>query len=138
MNQRPSAEEEVGQAISNIMRGNPVAAWGRGLLGAAIGAVAGWFVYFWLLDQGYDGLMIPGALVGFGFSTLAGRSGWYYGLVCGVIGLLLMLVCEWQSLLKFQNGPFVDFLMNIHQLNAPNKLMLAGGTLLAFWTGKGR
>ena len=49
-----------------------------------------------------------------------------------------MLVCEWQSLINFQNGPFFDFLTNLHKLNTPNKIMLAGGTLIAFWIGKGR
>ena len=49
-----------------------------------------------------------------------------------------MLVCEWQSLINFQNGPFFDFLTNLHKLNTPNKIMLGAGTLIAFWIGKGR
>ena len=125
-------------AIRNIIQGSMAAAWGRGLLGAIIGGGAGWFVYFWLLNQGYDGLMIPGALVGAGFSMLSRRSAWSFGLACAVMGLGLMLACEWQSLVKYHDGPFLDFLTNIHKLNMLNKIMLGAGTLIAFWIGKGR
>lgn len=126
------------QAIRYVIQGSMTGAWIRGLLGAIIGGGIGWFAYFWLLNQGFDGLMIPGALVGVGFSMLSGRSAWSFGIVCAVLGLGLMLVCEWQSLINFQNGPFFDFLTNLHKLNTPNKIMLAGGTLIAFWIGKGR
>ena len=126
------------EAISNIIHGSMTGAWVRGLLGAIIGGGAGWFAYFWLLDQGFDGLMIPGALVGVGFSMLSRRSAWSFGIVCAVLGLGLMLVCEWQSLINFRDGAFFDFLGNLHKLDTPNKIMLAAGTLVAFWTGKGR
>ena len=126
------------QAIRNVIQGSMTGAWIRGLLGAIIGGGAGWFAYFWLLNQGYDGLMIPGALVGVGFSILSTRSAWSFGLACAVMGLGLMLVCEWQSLVNFRNGPFLDFLANLHKLNTPNKIMLGAGTLIAFWIGKGR
>ena len=49
-----------------------------------------------------------------------------------------MLVWEWQSLVNFRNGSFFDFLANVQKLNTPNKIMLGGGTLVAFWLGKGR
>ena len=131
-------QHETQEAILIVIQGSMMAAWGRGLLGAIIGGGAGWFVYFWLLNQGYDGLMIPGALVGVGFSMLSRRSAWSFGLACAVMGLGLMLACEWQALVKYHDGPFLDFLANINKLNTPNKIMLAGGTLIAFWIGKGR
>jgi len=126
------------QAIRNVIHGSMAAAWGRGLLGAVIGGGAGWYAYFWLLNQGYDGLMIPAALVGVGFSMFSRRSAWSFGLACAGMGLGLMLVCEWQSILKFRGGPFLDLLTNLHTLNTPNKIMLGAGTLIAFWIGKGR
>ena len=131
-------QHETQEAVLIVIQGSMTAAWGRGLLGAIIGGGAGWFVYFWLLNQGYDGLMIPGALVGVGFSMLSRRSAWSFGLACAVMGLGLMLACEWQALVKYHDGPFLDFLANINKLNTPNKIMLAGGTLIAFWIGKGR
>jgi len=126
------------KAILYVVQGSMTGAWVRGLLGAIIGGGAGWFAYFWLLNQGYDGLMIPGALVGAGFSILSRRSAWSFGAACAVMGLGLMLVCEWQSLVNFRKGPFLDFLTNLHQLNTPNKIMLCVGTLVAFWLGKGK
>ena len=131
-------QRETEKAVLNVIHGSMTAAWGRGLLGAIIGGGAGWFAYFWLLNQGYNGLMIPGALVGVGFSMLSRRSAWSFGFACAAMGLGLMLACEWQSLVKYHDGPFLDFLPNIHKLNTPNKIMLAGGTLIAFWIGKGR
>jgi len=131
-------QREAQEAIRTIIQGSMTGAWVRGLLGAIIGGGVGWFAYFWLLDQGYDGLMIPGALVGVGFNLLSTRSAWSFGFACAVMGLGLMLVCEWQSLANFHDGPFLDFLSNLHKLNTPNKIMLAAGTLMAFWIGKGR
>ena len=131
-------QREAEQAILYVVQGSMTGAWIRGLLGAIIGGGAGWFAYFWLLDQGFDGLMIPGALVGAGFSTLSHRSAWSFGFACALMGLGLMLVCEWQSLVNFRNGSFFDFLANVQKLNTPNKIMLGGGTLVAFWLGKGR
>ncbi len=126
------------QDIRKVVLGNMAGAWIRGLLGAVIGGGAGWFAYFWLLNQGYDGLMIPSALLGAGFSMFSRRSAWSFGIACAVMGLGLMLVCEWQSLINFRDGPFFDFLANLHKLNTPNKIMLGAGTLIAFWIGKGR
>ncbi len=135
---RDQDQRDVEQAIRHVIQGSMTGAWIRGLIGAIIGGGVGWFAYFWLLNQGYDGLMIPGALVGAGFSTLSRRSAWSFGVACAVMGLGLMLVCEWQSLVNFRNGSFFDFLAHIPKLNTADKIMLGGGTLIAFWIGKGR
>ncbi len=39
-----------------------------GLVGAAIGGVAGFYIYRWVLSQGFIGGMIPGAFLGLGCS----------------------------------------------------------------------
>ena len=45
-----------------------------GLVGAALGGVAGFYAYNWILNQGFVGLMIPGAFLGLGCSLLAQAS----------------------------------------------------------------
>ena len=40
--------------ISNIL----------GLIGAVAGGVLGYYIFMWIVDQGFYGLMIPGALLG--------------------------------------------------------------------------
>ena len=132
--QRANAAE----AIRETMLGSKVSAWFRGLIGAAIGGTIGWFVYFLLLDYGLDGLMIPGALVGLGFGLLSKRAFLSAGFLCAILGLGLMLCCEWKSLLAFQDEPLTEFLSNLGGLNTRSKIMMGAGTLMAFWFGRGR
>ena len=129
---------EAGRAIRNTMRVSTPMAWIRGLIGAAAGAAMGCFAYFQLLNHGLDSLAIPGALTGLGFGLLSKRSFLSAGFVCAVLGLLVMLWCEWQSLLKFKGENLEGFIKAIPNLNSSSKIMLAIGTAMAFWFGRGR
>ncbi|MDG1873245.1 MAG: hypothetical protein P8J27_05000 [Mariniblastus sp.] len=126
------------EAIRETMLGTRFSAWNRGMLGAVIGGTIGWFVYFMLLGQGLDALMLPGTLVGLGFGLLSKRTMMSAGWVCAVLGLALMLCCEWKSLLAFKDKPLMEFLSNLPELNTGSKIMLGFGTLMAFWFGRGR
>ena len=136
MNQRDDSQQAAIE-IKKIVQGSPWPSWGLGIVGALIGGAVGSYAYFTLLDYGLDALMLPGVLVGVGFSRGARRPMWSAGVFCAVIGLMAMLFCEWQSLLNFQGGPFLDFIASLDEINTGNKIMLAAGTLIAFWMGKG-
>ncbi len=129
---------EAGKAIRNIMRVSTPMAWVRGLIGAAAGAAIGSFTYFQLLNQGWDGLAIPGALTGLGFGLLSRRSFLSAGFVCALLGLVVMLWCQWQSLINFKDQEIGEFIELIPNLNNGTKVMLAVGTVMAFWFGRGR
>lgn len=129
---------EAGKAIRDTMRVSTPAAWVRGIIGAVLGAAIGIYVFFLLYDNGMYGLMIPGALTGLGFGLLSRRTFWSAGLLCAVLGLLVMLWCEWQLAVDFKDQEVGEFIKVIPKLDTSTKVMLALGTLFAFWFGRGR
>ena len=66
------------------------------LVSAAAGGVAGFFLFFWIVRQGFYGIILPGCLVGFGAGFFPSRS---VGLcvLCGVMALAFGLFAEWRS-----------------------------------------
>jgi hypothetical protein len=112
-------------AVSNLL----------GLLGAVIGGAAGFYLYRWLLNQGYVGLMIPGAFLGLGCSLLARHPSLIRGLFCGFAGLFLTLFTFWQNMPP-PLDPFMEFLKKVNDISTPMKVMGVLGTLIAFWLGK--
>ena len=112
-------------AVSNLL----------GLVGAAIGGVAGFYAYRWLLNQGYIGLMIPGAFLGLGCSLLARHPSMVRGVFCGIAGLFLTLYTFWCNMPP-PLDPFAEFLKGANDLSQVTKLMGGLGTLIAFWLGK--
>jgi hypothetical protein len=107
-----------------------------GLAGAAAGGVLGFYTFGWLVGHGFYGLMIPGAFLGFGCSVLARHSSVARGVVCGVAALALALFAEWRFLPFVADSSFQYFLGHVKDLSPVTFLMLAIGTVIAFWVGK--
>ena len=104
-------------------------------VGGVVGGIAGYYLVFWLTDQGFYGMMIPGALLGLGSGLLARHPAKARGIVCGLAGLALGLYTEW----KFE--PIGDkslvFLVAHLADKAPiTRLMIVFGAGFAFWLGK--
>ena len=117
---------------------DPLKAWGLGIVGAILGCVAGWFIYGWLLGQGFYSLAIPGALIGFGFGYMSRRPMLAGGIFCAVVAAVFLLACE-----CFQNSWAEDqrigfFLAHLNDHDLPTKLMYMLGVACAFWFGRGR
>ena len=107
-----------------------------GLVGAAIGGVVGFYVYFWILRQGFDALVLPGALIGFGCGLLARHASTPRGLACGLAALLLGFLCDRQSLVN-PDPSVATYLAQTARLRPIVPIMIAVGALVAYWTGKG-
>lgn len=107
-----------------------------GLVGGTIGGVLGYYVFSWIVSQGFYGLMIPGALLGLGSSMLAKHRSAIRGVVCGLAALALGFYVEWRFF------PFADdhsihyFATHIHHLKPLTLLMVALGGLFGYWLGK--
>ena len=130
---------EAGKAILDASRDSIPVSFGRGVIGAAIGGAIGWFAFGWLLSQGFYALALPGALVGLGFSMLSRRSMLIGGLFCAVAGFALMVLCEWNHRAFSDDDSLLYFVTHLHQLDKQlTYLLLAVGTIIAFWFGKGR
>jgi hypothetical protein len=110
----------------------------RGLVGAMLGGVIGYFVFRWLLQYGLYGLMIPGAALGFGAGLAARGRLPVLGIVCVVAAIGLGLFAEW-SAFPFKKDPsFSYFVTHAHLLKAPTLLMIGLGGVFAYWFGQGR
>jgi hypothetical protein len=102
------------------------------LLGAILGGVAGYLIFFWLVRQGLYGLILPGGLLGLAAGAFKSRA---IGvpIACGVLALGLGVFTEW----KF--APFVAdeslgyFLSHLHQLRPVTLIMILLGTGIGFW-----
>jgi hypothetical protein len=105
-----------------------------GLVGATLGGVAGFYVYRWILNQGFIGGMIPGAFLGLGCSLLARHPSIPRGVVCGVAGLVLGFFTDWYTTITKQT--FWEYLLDMKSINQVILLTIAIGTLIAFWLGK--
>jgi hypothetical protein len=107
-----------------------------GIIGAALGGLLGFYTFGWLFGQGWYGLMIPGAFLGFGCSLLARHRSTARGIVCGIAAIGLGLYTEWRFRPFAADDSFQYFLLNVKDLTPVTLIMLVIGTLIAFWVGK--
>ena len=131
-------ETDAGAQIKSLLQGNSVSAWGRGIVGAAIGGLIGFYAFKWLLSQGFYGLALPAILLGLGFSIGAKRSTLLGGVFCAIAGLVLMIFTEWSTLPFAKDESLGFFLRNITELQSVTHIFLALGTAMAFWFGRGK
>jgi hypothetical protein len=120
------------------MKNNDAITVGRGMAGAAIGGVLGWFAFAWLVSQGFYALILPGALVGVVCGLLSGGASLVSAILCTVIAVVLMLVLEWKHMPFIADDSFGYFLTHLHELRGLTWLMLVFGAVCAFWFGRGR
>ena len=114
----------------------PVVALLRGLAGAAVGAVLGFFGFDYLWSQGFYSAILPGALVGLGFGLAARQPMNVFGVLSLLIAVPASLVSEW----KGRYLPEVTFSEFISALgDEPVSIaMHVIGAIAAFWFGRGR
>lgn len=103
-----------------------------GFVAAAIGGVLGYFVFFWMARQGFYTLIIPPALLGFAGGLAIRSHSQIFGALCGIAGLLLALVIEWQFAPFKANGSLYYFLTHLHQLKPLTLLMLVIGPVISY------
>src|SRR5512146_2225359 len=65
------------------------------VVGAVAGGFVGYFAFFWVVRQGYYGIMLPGLLLGAGAGLFKNRS-FPLALLCGLAAVALGLFTEWR------------------------------------------
>jgi hypothetical protein len=108
----------------------------RGLGGAIVGGIAGYFLFWALFRGGMVGYMIPGALLGLGAGWAARGKSQLLGVICAVLAIGLTLFTAWH--IAFQQHTLVDFLSRLHQLHVSRMVLMALGVVMAYWFGQGR
>jgi hypothetical protein len=109
----------------------------RGMAGALIGAVLGWFAFGWLVGQGLYALALPGALVGIGCGLISGGVSTVNAVLCAVLAGVLGLVLEWWNLPFIADESFEFFVSHLHELKPITWLMVGLGCVFGHWFGRG-
>ena len=102
------------------------------IVGAIVGGVAGYFIFFWLASQGFYGMIIPGGLLGIGAGFAKSRS-LAIAIVCGIAALVLGLFCEWKFEPFAADDSFSYLLVHFYELKPITLLMIAAGAAIGFW-----
>jgi hypothetical protein len=110
----------------------------RGIAGAVVGGVLGWFAFDWLLGQGFYGLALPGALVGFVSGIFSRGVSWINAAVCAILAAILGIVLEWRHRPFVADDSFGYFVAHLHELTGLTWLMIVLGVVFGFWFGRGR
>jgi hypothetical protein len=107
-----------------------------GLLGAIIGGVLGFYTFKWLEGHGFYGLAIPGAFLGLGCGLLSQHHSIPRGIFAGVAALVLSLYTEWTFQTFIVDNSFPYMVTHLMDKSPVTLLMIAIGTIIAFWVGK--
>lgn len=99
---------------------------------ASVGGILGYLAFFWIVRQGYYGLILPGALLGFGAGLFMSTSR-VVPCLCGFLALALGLYTQWRFATFVPDKSFSYFLSHAHQLRPITLIMIAIGAVLGFW-----
>lgn len=108
----------------------------KSALGAVIGAILGYYLFRLIYQQGFYGMMIPGALLGLGCGWLSNRASRARGVACGAAALVLSLFIEWKFRPFVVDGSLGYFLRHLGDLTGVSMLMIAAGSAFAYWFGR--
>ena len=101
------------------------------LLGAVVGGMLGYFLFSWILTQGFYGLILPGGCLGLGASLVSQKSK-LVPVVCAVAALGVGVFAEWKHFPFIADGSFGFFVTHLHQLKTVKLLMLVAGNVSGF------
>lgn len=102
------------------------------LLGAIIGGTIGVLGFAWFLSFGFHALVLPGGLMGIGAS--AGRvRNLPFAITLAVAASVLAVFAEWWKRPFLKDESLSYFLAHIGDLPPPTLLMIAVGSIVAFW-----
>ncbi|MBX3420836.1 MAG: hypothetical protein KF752_04690 [Pirellulaceae bacterium] len=113
------------------------AAFVRGLIGIAVGAVGGYFAYVWLLQYGLYALAVPGALMGLACGFLSKCYSPKLGFIAALAAVPVSIYCEWTQFPFTQDGSLGYFVSNLAQLKGGTWIMGLVGVFFSFWFGLG-
>jgi hypothetical protein len=107
-----------------------------GIIGAVIGGALGYYIFMWIVDQGFYGLMIPGALLGMGCSLLSQHRSHFRGVICAAAACLLGLYSEWKFAPFLADKSLGYFIRHAGELKPITEGMIVLGAFFAYWLGR--
>jgi len=110
----------------------------RGVLGLVVGGVAGFFLFQWLVGQGFYGLAILGAVMGWACSYASRIYSPVLAVACGIGAATLSVFAEWKAFPFLADDSFSYFVSHLYQLKGLTLIFIALSTVFATWFGLGR
>lgn len=108
-----------------------------GIVGAAVGGVAGYFLFYWILRQGFYAILVPPVFLGLGAALLARRRSLILACICGVAGLGLAIFTEWSAAPFVADPSLGYFLTHLQDLPPVKLVMYLLGAIVSFRLGLG-
>lgn len=102
------------------------------LIGAVGGGTVGWLAFFWLVQQGFYGIALPGVLLGLGAGVVSTRAIWLPW-VCGLAALVIGILAEWRFAPFKNDSSLAFFVQNIPQLKPITLILISLGAAVGFW-----
>ncbi|MBN1359071.1 MAG: hypothetical protein JW993_00695 [Sedimentisphaerales bacterium] len=102
------------------------------LLGAAVGGLLGYLLFFALARRGYHALAVPGGFLGLGAAIFKTKSK-PVPIVCGLAALALGLFAEWRLAPFIADAGLGYFLLHVPQLPPFTLVMLGAGATIGFY-----
>jgi hypothetical protein len=99
-----------------------------GILGAIVGGVVGYYLFFWIARQGFYAIMLPGWLLGYSAAFFARQRSMPLAVICTVLALVAGFFTEW----KFSPDSFKYFVAHLHKLKPLTLIMIALGAFLSY------
>lgn len=100
--------------------------------GAVVGGILGYLGFFWLANQGFYALALPGALLGLGAGVVKNRSP-FVAIACGIVALALGVFAEYRLAPFIADESLKYFLTHVHQLKSITLLMILIGGAVGFY-----
>jgi hypothetical protein len=102
------------------------------LFGAAVGGLLGYFIFFWIVSQGFLALVVPGGLIGLGGSVVK-TSSKAIAALCGLMALALGVFADWRFAPFIADASLGYFITHVYLLPPYTLVMIGAGTGLGFW-----
>ncbi len=107
-----------------------------GIVGALVGGALGFYIFGWLFDHGFYGLMIPGALLGGGCGLLARHPSTMRGIIGGIAAAVFALFTEWRFRPFAADESGAYFVTHMTSLSPVTWLMIVVGAFIAYWLAR--
>lgn len=107
-----------------------------GVIGAVVGGVFGYVLFFWIARQGLYALVLPGASIGLGCGLLARHRSVIRGVACALAGLALGLYTEWRFEPFMADDRFSYLVLHFYALRPITLIMIGLGAALSYYLGK--
>ena len=103
-----------------------------GVVGGVVGGCVGYLAFYWIARQGFYAIIIPAGLLGLGAGFGAGSRSQTFAIACGIAGLAIGLLTEWQFAPFAVDDSFVFMLRHILDKQPFKLAMLAIGPVIAY------